>query len=67
MSQPSQNLAGRLAEMFVTSKLTILTILTVFIFGAVAILLTPREENPQIDIPSVQITVPLPGASKTCH
>lgn len=63
MSEQTHNLAGYLAKMFVTSKLTILTILSVFIFGTVAILLTPREENPQINIPSVQITMPLPGAS----
>lgn len=63
MNDHSQNLAYRLSDMFVTSKLTILTILAVSIFGVIAIFLTPREENPQIIIPSAQITVQLPGAS----
>jgi multidrug efflux pump subunit AcrB len=63
MNDKSHNLAYRLSEMFVTSKLTILTILAVSIFGIIAIFLTPREENPQIVIPSAQITVQLPGAS----
>lgn len=63
MSKQPRNIAWRLSEMFVTSKLTILTILALTIFGAVAIYLTPREENPQIIVPSAQITVQLPGAS----
>lgn len=60
--QPS-NLAYRLSELFVTSKLTILTIIAVSIFGMIAVVLTPREENPQIIVPSAQIMVMLPGAS----
>jgi len=63
MTKPSRNIAWRLSEMFVTSKLTILTILALTLFGSVAIYLTPREENPQIIVPSAQITVQLPGAS----
>lgn len=63
MSEPSPNIAHRLADLFVTSKLTILTILAVSIFGMIAVMLTPREENPQIVVPSVQIMVKLPGAS----
>lgn len=63
MSEQPRNIAWRLSEMFVTSKLTVLIILAMTIFGAVAIYLTPREENPQIIVPSAQITVQLPGAS----
>jgi len=63
MSERPKNIAYRLADMFITSKLTILTIIAVTIFGLIAIYLTPREENPQIVIPSAQITVALPGAS----
>ncbi len=40
MSKQPRNIAWRLSEMFVTSKLTILTILVMTIFGAVAIYLT---------------------------
>jgi multidrug efflux pump subunit AcrB len=63
MNDLPQNLAGRLAEMFISSKLTVLTIMSVVVFGAIAVVLTPREENPQINIPAAQITVQLPGAS----
>jgi len=63
MNELPRNLAGRLAEMFVSSKLTVLIIISVVVFGAIAVVFTPREENPQINIPSAQITVQLPGAS----
>ena len=63
MNDQPRNLAYRLSEIFVTSKLTILTILAVSIFGVIAVFITPREENPQIIVPSAKITVQLPGAS----
>lgn len=63
MSEQPRNIAWRLSEIFVTSKLTVLTMLAIAIFGAVAIYMTPREENPQITVPAAQITVQLPGAS----
>jgi multidrug efflux pump subunit AcrB len=63
MSQPKFNSAGRLANFFATSKLTLLFILACTLFGAMAILLTPREENPQIVVPGAEIQVMLPGAS----
>jgi multidrug efflux pump subunit AcrB len=63
MSQPKFNSAGRLADFFATSKLTLLFILACTLFGAMAILLTPREENPQIVVPGAEIQVMLPGAS----
>ena len=34
-----------------------------FLFGAIALMMTPREENPQIDVPSANIVVVYPGAS----
>jgi multidrug efflux pump subunit AcrB len=57
------NVAGRLAGAFVDSKLTPLLILGVLLFGTLALLLTPREENPQILVPAAQVSVALPGAS----
>jgi multidrug efflux pump subunit AcrB len=57
------NVAGRLAGFFVDSKLTPLLILGVLAFGTLALLLTPREENPQILVPAAQVSVALPGAS----
>ncbi|WP_371349416.1 efflux RND transporter permease subunit [Ancylobacter sp. IITR112] len=63
MSAPRLNMAGRLAQTFITSKLTIVFIIAVALIGIVAVLKTPREENPQIMVPAALITVSLPGAS----
>ena len=63
MNDQPRNLAYILSEMFITSRLTILSIFAILFFGVIAVILTPREENPQIIVPSAQITVRLPGAS----
>src|SRR6516225_9441961 len=63
MSEPRLNIAGRLAQVFITSKLTIVFIVAVALTGIVAVVKTPREENPQIVVPAALITVSLPGAS----
>ncbi len=47
MSTPKLNIAGRLAQTFITSKLTIVFIIGVALMGVIAILQTPREENPR--------------------
>ncbi len=57
------NSAGTLAQTFISSKLTILFMLSCVLLGLMAVLLTPREENPQIIIPGAEIFVSLPGAS----
>jgi multidrug efflux pump subunit AcrB len=63
LTERRDNLAGRLAGYFITSKLTIVLVVAVLVVGALATLLTPREENPQIVVPAAQIIVTLPGAS----
>lgn len=63
MSASSLNFAGRLARSFITSKLTIVFILGTLALGVLAILLTPREENPQIVVPGAMVSVALPGAT----
>ena len=62
MKDPALNIAGRIAEIFVESKLTSLFILLCFSLGAAALLLTPKEEIPQIVIPSVQVAISMVGA-----
>ena len=59
----NNNSAGRLAALFINSRLTLLFVLGVSLFGVLALLLTPREENPQIVVPGVLVTIDLPGAS----
>lgn len=63
MSERHLNITGRLAQIFITSKLTIVFIIAVALMGILAVLRTPREENPQIVVPAALITVSLPGAS----
>jgi multidrug efflux pump subunit AcrB len=63
MSARDFNVAGRVADFFVDSKLTPLLMLGVVAFGALALFLTPREENPQILVPAAQVAIALPGAS----
>jgi multidrug efflux pump subunit AcrB len=55
--------AGRLGRFFINSKLTPLVVLASLALGAVAIWMTPREEEPQIIVPMVDLFVGLPGAS----
>ena len=59
------NIAGKIAQLFADSKLTILLVLFAFLAGTLAFLLTPREENPQIVVPAANILVQKPGASPT--
>jgi len=63
MSDLKLNFTGKLANIFITSKLTILVIITCLLLGFLAVLLTPREENPQIVVPGAEIFVALPGAT----
>jgi multidrug efflux pump subunit AcrB len=58
-------LAGRLAATFIHSKLTPLLIVGSLALGAFAILALPREEEPQIIVPMVDVMVALPGSSPT--
>jgi multidrug efflux pump subunit AcrB len=55
--------SGRLAQYFLHSKLTLLFVITSLILGVFSVMATPREEEPQIKVPMVDIMVPMPGAS----
>ena len=57
------NIAGRLARDFLKNPLTFVIGIVLLLFGLIAILFTPREENPQIDVPSANVIVVYPGAS----
>ena len=54
-------LAGKVAGAFVDSKLTPLIILTSILLGVGAVIMLPREEEPQIKVPMVDVLVSLPG------
>ncbi len=63
MKQAHFGLAGRLARAFIDSKLTPLIIAASILLGIGAVLLLPREEEPQIIVPMIDIFVRMPGAS----
>src|SRR5215831_9169332 len=56
-------LAGRVARAFIDSKLTPLVVLTSVMLGAAAVILLPREEEPQIKVPMIDVLVSMPGFS----
>ncbi len=56
-------LAGRLAQSFITSPLTSILMMASFALGLLGLLITPRQEDPQISVPMVDIFVQFPGAS----
>ena len=56
-------IAGRMAHTFLRNKLTPLVVLASILLGVFAVMLTPREEEPQIVVPMVDVLIPFPGAS----
>jgi multidrug efflux pump subunit AcrB len=54
--------AGRVAHAFIDSKLTPLVIAASLGLGALGLMATPREEEPQIRVPMVDVMVAWPGA-----
>ncbi len=55
--------SGRIAKAFLESKLTPLLVVFSLLLGAFAVLITPREEEPQIKVPMIDVMVGYPGAS----
>ena len=55
--------AGRVAQIFINSKLTPLIVITAVLLGLAAIFLLPREEEPQIKVPIVDVFVNMAGSS----
>ena len=56
-------LSGRIARFFLGSQLTPLLALVLFLLGVFAVLITPKEEEPQINVTMANVFVPFPGAS----
>jgi multidrug efflux pump subunit AcrB len=55
--------AGRVAHAWISSKLTPLLICAALLIGAFAVWKLPREEEPQIIVPMIDVFVQMPGAS----
>ncbi len=56
-------ISGRIARFFQDSQLTPLIALVAFLLGLFAVMVTPREEEPQINVTMANVFVPFPGAS----
>lgn len=54
-------IASRIAQAFVDSKLTLLIVLASLLLGVFAVLLLPREEEPQIKVPMIDVLISMPG------
>ncbi len=55
--------AGSIARMFTQSKLTPLAVIASLLLGLMAIMFLPREEEPQIKVPMIDVMVEMPGAT----
>src|SRR6185369_5371859 len=55
--------AGKIARAFIDSKLTPLIVAASLLLGLFAVKMTPREEEPQIIVPMIDIYLPMPGSS----
>ena len=56
-------LAGQIAKRFLTTEITPLLALVGLLLGLFAVAVTPREEEPQINVTFANIFIPFPGAS----
>jgi len=63
MTQERLGVSGALAQKFLTSEITPLLALVGLLMGLFAVLVTPREEEPQIDVTFANVFIPYPGAS----
>jgi multidrug efflux pump subunit AcrB len=63
MNHNTGGAAGRLAAAFVHSRLTPLVIIAALLMGVYAVIALPREEEPQIIVPMIDVFVEMPGAS----
>jgi multidrug efflux pump subunit AcrB len=59
----SLGIAGRIARAFIDAKLTPLFVISSILLGLFAVLMLPREEEPQIKVPMIDVMVPMPGFS----
>ncbi|MDE2399126.1 MAG: efflux RND transporter permease subunit, partial [Burkholderiales bacterium] len=56
-------LSGRIARYFQAAQITPLLALVALLLGLFALLVTPREEDPQINVTMANVLIPFPGAS----
>ena len=62
-TEPPRGFIAAVVHRFLTSQLSIILIILSLCLGVAAILVTPREEDPQIVVPLADIYISAPGAS----
>ncbi|MDG4562207.1 MAG: efflux RND transporter permease subunit [Candidatus Competibacter sp.] len=62
-AEPRLGLAGTIAKKFLLSEITPLLALVGLLMGVFAVLVTPREEEPQINVTFANVFIPFPGAT----
>jgi multidrug efflux pump subunit AcrB len=62
-NQQNLGISGRIAAAFQSNALTPLLALVALLLGAFAVMVTPREEEPQINVTMANVMIPFPGAS----
>ena len=61
-AEPHLGLAGNMARFFINSPLSPLLYLAMLMLGILGLMATPRQEDPQISVPMVDLIVQYPGA-----
>ncbi len=64
-ANPDSNLgmAGNMARFFINSPLSPLLFIAMLMLGVLGLMATPRQEDPQISVPMIDLMVQYPGAS----
>ncbi len=57
---PRLGISGRIAAAFQSAQITPLLALVVFLLGVFAVFMTPREEEPQINVTMANVLIPFP-------
>jgi multidrug efflux pump subunit AcrB len=60
-SEAHPGIAGRIARTFIDFKLSLLIVIASLLLGVFAVVMLPREEEPQIKVPMVDVLVSMPG------
>ena len=63
MTTPELGFSGAIARRFQATEITPLLALVGLLLGVFAVLVTPREEEPQINVTFANVFIPFPGAS----
>jgi multidrug efflux pump subunit AcrB len=62
-NQDKMGVSGRIARYFQSAQITPLIALVALLLGLFSVLVTPREEEPQINVTMANVLIPFPGAS----